>query len=502
MNIKRAKEEIRNTVKAYLAEDASGRPLIARVHQRPVLLIGAPGIGKTAIMEQTARECGIALVAYTMTHHTRQSALGLPQICREEFDGREYSMTEYTMSEIIASIYRKEKETGLRKGILFIDEINCVSETLTPVMLQFLQEKMFGSHRIPDGWVICAAGNPPEYNRSVREFDVVTLDRVKKIDVEPDYAVWREYALSAGVHGSILAYLDARQENFYKVERTPEGQHFVTARGWEDLSELMKAYEKTGLEIDDEVIAEYLQDPSIAEDFANFLRMYRKYEELYNVSDILSGRQSAQIDSRVSQAPFDERVSIVSMILSGLHRSFADAWVADHETDMIFRVLKKVQKAEDTGAFAKEVREEADKFRRSFLASGMSREEETADERALLQLDKWNAALAGKTFATPGQQFDFLRGEFAVLTDRREEVLQEAEEKLSNAFAFLEKHFAPAGVPGPEMILFVTELAAGYYSLWFIETQGSESFDRYNAMLRVDSGREKLQDRIRAASLL
>ena len=132
----------------------------------------------------------------------------------------------------------------------------------------------------------------------------------------------------------------------------------------------------------------------------------------------------------------------------------------------------------------------------------MSREEETADERALLQLDKWNAALAGKTFATPGQQFDFLRGEFAVLTDRREEVLQEAEEKLSNAFAFLEKHFAPAGVPGPEMILFVTELAAGYYSLWFIETQGSESFDRYNAMLRVDSGREKLQDRIRAASLL
>lgn len=502
MNIKRAKEEIRNTVKAYLAEDASGKPLIARVHQRPVLLIGAPGIGKTAIMEQTAHECGIALVAYTMTHHTRQSALGLPQICREEFDGKEYAMTEYTMSEIIASIYRKEKETGLKKGILFIDEINCVSETLTPVMLQFLQEKMFGSHRVPDGWVICAAGNPPEYNRSVREFDVVTLDRVKKIEVEPDYAVWREYARSAGIHGSILAYLDARQENFYKVERTPEGQHFVTARGWEDLSELMKAYEKTGLEIDDEVIGEYLQDPSVAEDFANFLTMYRKYEELYNVRDILDGKQSAQVDGRVGQAPFDERVSIVSMILSGLHRSFADAWTLDRKTDILFRVLKKVQKAGDTAAFAKTAREEADRLHRSRLASGMSREEETADDLALSQLEKWNAKLAGKTFDLPQQQFDFLRQEFTAVTDERTDAMDAAGRKLSNAFAFLEKHFAPAGVPGPEMILFVTELAAGFYSLWFIETEGSESFDRYNAMLKVDSGREKLQDRIRAASLL
>ena len=51
-------------------------------------------------------------------------------------------------------------------------------------MLQFLQCKTFGNHEIPEGWVIVAAGNPPEYNKSVRDFDVVTLDRVKKIMVE------------------------------------------------------------------------------------------------------------------------------------------------------------------------------------------------------------------------------------------------------------------------------------------------------------------------------
>ncbi len=45
-----------------------------------MLLIGPPGIGKTQIMEQVAQECQIGLVAYTITHHTRQSAVGLPFI--------------------------------------------------------------------------------------------------------------------------------------------------------------------------------------------------------------------------------------------------------------------------------------------------------------------------------------------------------------------------------------------------------------------------------------
>ena len=99
-------------------------------------MIGPPGIGKTAIMEQIAQECGAGLVSYTMTHHTRQSAIGLPYLREESFDGNTFQVTEYTMSEIIASVYECIRTTGHRFGILFIDEINCVSETLVPIMLQ------------------------------------------------------------------------------------------------------------------------------------------------------------------------------------------------------------------------------------------------------------------------------------------------------------------------------------------------------------------------------
>ena len=71
MNIKRAKEEIKDTIEAYLLKDEYGAYEIPSVRQRPVLLIGPPGVGKTQIMEQISRECEIGLVAYTITHHTR-----------------------------------------------------------------------------------------------------------------------------------------------------------------------------------------------------------------------------------------------------------------------------------------------------------------------------------------------------------------------------------------------------------------------------------------------
>ena len=88
MNIKEAKQELLQTIQVYTRKDSNGHYLLPSVRQRPILLIGPPGIGKTAIMEQAARECGIGLVAYTITHHTRQSAVGLPVIVKRNFRER------------------------------------------------------------------------------------------------------------------------------------------------------------------------------------------------------------------------------------------------------------------------------------------------------------------------------------------------------------------------------------------------------------------------------
>ena len=116
MNIQEAKEQIKKAVQIYLMKDSYGAYRIPIERQRPVFLLGAPGIGKTAIMEQVAQELGVALVSYTMTHHTRQSALGLPYIVEKEYGGEKFQVSEYTMSEIIAAVYEVMEDTGICEG--------------------------------------------------------------------------------------------------------------------------------------------------------------------------------------------------------------------------------------------------------------------------------------------------------------------------------------------------------------------------------------------------
>ena len=344
MNIIEAKQEIIHTIRAYLMKDETGAYQIPVEKQRPMLLMGPPGIGKTAIMEQIASELGINLVSYTITHHTRQSAIGLPFISKRDFGGEEYSVTEYTMSEIIAAVYEQIERSGIHEGILFLDEINCVSETLAPMMLQFLQYKTFGTHKVPDGFVIVTAGNPPEYNRSVRDFDIVTLDRVKRLDITADVEAWKRYAYQMGVHGAILAYLDIKKENFYIVKADLAGQQFVTARGWEDLSRIMTVYEEMGLPITRELVLQYLEDPEVARDFATYYALYKKYRTSYHVPEILAGQRPTDLHALVS-APFDEKLSLIGLLTDALGQGFRAYGEQVDIQRAVFTEMKKLRDA-------------------------------------------------------------------------------------------------------------------------------------------------------------
>ena len=230
MDIASAKQQIKNTVQIYLQKDALGRYRLPLVHQRPIFLLGAPGLGKTAIMQQVADEMGLGLVSYSMTHHTRQSALGLPVIVEKEYGGKHYQVSEYTMSEIIASVYDCMRTTGKTQGILFLDEINCVSETLSPAMLLFLQYKSLVGIRSPR----LGGGhrrNPPRFNKSVREFDAATRDRLKVIEVEQAMKHGRPMrwnTVSAAASSAIWISVP----KIYKVETTVDGLTVVTPRAW------------------------------------------------------------------------------------------------------------------------------------------------------------------------------------------------------------------------------------------------------------------------------
>ena len=486
MNIKSAIEQVTGAVRAYLATNEHGLYLVPERMQRPIIMMGPPGIGKTAIVSQVAEELGVNFVSYSITHHTRQSALGLPYISEAEFGGRSWRVSRYTMSEIIAATYDAIEASGVREGILFLDEINCASETLMPAMLQFLQYKTFGEHALPHGWAIVCAGNPPEYNRAARDFDPAMMDRMKRIDVEPDLDVWMDYAVSHGVHPAITSYLANKPKNFYRVRASVTGPRLVTARGWEDLSRMLVAYRHEGLGAGMELVSQYLQDKEVAEDFSLYLELFERYQDDYKVDQILAGAAGPEIARRAREARFDERLALVNLLLEAL---LSGAHEADAEREALTRLREDLPEAEGEPLplleeLAQGCQAELERAR-SGSACGARRQlmlALRAEAAERLRAQAARAAAGGRAggFDAKGHLDELLRAE-----DLREEALAA---KLDCALGFADECLSG----GQELLLFMTHLSVDPSLMRVLTRHGSAEFVRQSTRLMLHERGEDL----------
>ena len=491
MNIQEAKTEIKNTIRLYLEKDETGDYLVPVVRQRPVFLIGAPGIGKTAIMEQIASEMDIAIVSYSMTHHTRQSAIGLPYLAEKEYAGRKCTVSEYTVSEIIASIYEVMEKSGKKEGILFLDEINCVSETLAPSMLLFLQYKRFGNEQVPQGWVVVTAGNPPQFNKSVKEYDVVTLDRLKYMAVEENYQVWKQYASTANIHPAVLAYLDINQDHFYVIKSTVNGKQYVTARGWEDLSTALRGYERNNIPVNSSLVMEYITVPEIARKFSVYYDLFKKYRTDYDIPNILLGKTTKALIAKANSAKFDERLSIIAMLKDTLCEHLCKAV---YEEDILQKSVKLLRTLKTSGdnhilmEMHNKLGELEKELSSKHAAGNLTKDDKIVTKGTIILLKEYADLIAN----TDKNKFKAIQTAFAKRVETHNKQIEECAKYLQNVFKFIRACWKE----GQEMILFVSELTINRYSTSFIAKWGSEDYYQYNHELLVYDQDQKLKDEI------
>ncbi|MCI8991592.1 MAG: AAA family ATPase [Eubacterium sp.] len=506
MNIKEAKNQIKNTAIAYLSKNEYGEYRIPLSRQRPVFLMGAPGIGKTAIMEQISQELNIAFLSYSMTHHTRQSALGLPWLSEKQYGSKTCRVSEYSMSEIIASVYEKMETTGLNEGILFLDEINCVSETLAPAILQFLQYKTFGQHRIPEGWIVTAAGNPPEFNNSVREFDAVTFDRLKVITAVPDYQIWREYAAAANIHSSIISYLDLKNDDFYFVKTTIDGQQIVTPRAWEDLSIMMRVSEKLGLPVDKLLVGQYIQNLRIAKDFSIYYELYNKYKHEYSIENILNGNWDSQLEKKAKSAPFDERISLIEILLdhisSEIRSSNQKQAVFQTLTSVFSDIRTNLEAGQCSGSQTEDAHNDLIKHLEQAHANVLS-DFQTQQAKGLLSdsrkelkrkvLEKLETYIVRlKQSCNANADFSALKSLFEKDTACFKEQARLIRSRLEQLFTFAETMYGEEN----EILMIVSSLTGDHDCIAFIHQFGCEKYNKYNKKLLFFERQQEIENKL------
>ena len=347
------------------------------------------------------------------------------------------------------------------------------------------------------------AGNPPEYNNSVREFDIVTWDRLKRIDVEPDYDVWKEYAHKKGIHPAILTYLDIKKSDFYKIETTVDGKRFVTARGWSDLSDMILLSERHGIPVDDLLAGQYLQNKKIAKEFAIYYDLWCKYRSDYQVDKILAGRTPEEIKNRAKVARFDERLALLGLLLDSITGELKDVCLLEQALTELLNCLKAVRmalaqpQADAAASLQKQTAALDKKIAAGKLASSLSQDGEYACRSALAVLGSMEKLLQEKAPADGTEAFQLLKADFDRRTGELRQKAEAAGKQLSNVFTFCEEVFGK----GQELLILVTELTTSHYCARFISRYGCKEYFKHNKELLFHQRQKEIIQQIQHLDL-
>ena len=222
------------------------------------MIWGPPGIGKSSIVAQTARQQDIGFTDLRLSQLAPTDLRGLP-----------------VAEDGISKWYPPEFLPRSGQGILFLDEINMAPPAMQGMAQQLILDRRVGSYVVPEGWFVWAAGNRKEDRAMVFDMPSPLANRFLHLQVEPDFDSFKAYALLAGIHERILAFLSFRTPLLYKLD--PQQPAWPSPRSWEMASLLYAA----GLDVAPAIGSE------TAAEFAAFVQLYKNLPDL---EPILNGQ--------------------------------------------------------------------------------------------------------------------------------------------------------------------------------------------------------------------
>lgn len=300
---------------------------------------------------------------------------------------------------------------------------------------------------------------------------------------EPSVAWGRKFG--ERIHASILTYLDIKKADFYRIETTVDGKRFVTARGWSDLSDMIRLYEQHGIRTDESLIGQYLQNPRIAKDFAIYYDLFNKYRSDYQVPQILEGQATSRIKGQAICAKFDERLALLGLLLDAIGEKLHAVYDAEAVQTELLAALKNVRTelaapgADPVAALDRQIDQRRSALKTGKKASSLSEDRQHALHGAMAALEAERGMLIKAKPADGKAAFAILKKDFDERTGAMKKQADDAGRQLSNLFIFCEEVFDE----GQEILILVTELTISYYGAHFISRYGCKEYFAHNKEL-------------------
>ncbi len=298
-----------------MAVDATRAALLAQyrdpvLRRRATMLWGTRGVGKSSVVHQVAREAGVPLVDLRLTTIEPVDLRGA--LYADEVNGK----TVWLPPEFLPAVDEPD-------GILFLDELTAADQRLQISAYSLILDRRVGNYRLPDGWMVIAAGNAAFHGAVSHDMGTALADRLFHFHVQSVLAAFIDHALANDFAPQVMAFLQVRPD---RLDDTADqlAQDFLAGaspRGWEDVSAVLKS------SMPDTQKRQFVHGRIGAANAADFFAALADIEAGVNISELLAARPGAET-SALLPASLDALYGLVYAMVSAandratLHRAF------------------------------------------------------------------------------------------------------------------------------------------------------------------------------------
>lgn len=235
---------------------------------RPVFIWGAPGIGKSSIVEQFAEDVGLKCVSLLGSQLAPEDIIGVPQIV----DGK--------------SIFCPPRMIAQDEPYcLFLDELNACTQEVQKAFYSLILDHRIGEYHLPKGSIVIGAGNRSQDNAITRQVSSALLNRMFHVELTAKTSIWLEWAANNGIHPYVYDYIVSRPDHLWSQPSKTE-EPFSTPRSWHMLSDAIKSYGDNISQQDLSILANGCLTASHATQFIAYIRQVRSQ---YSIKKIIDG---------------------------------------------------------------------------------------------------------------------------------------------------------------------------------------------------------------------
>ena len=240
----------------------------------PVFLWGPPGIGKSSIVSQIAKNRDIGFIDLRLSLLDPTDLRGIPF-----FDTKDNTAVWAPASFL--------PDGSVKEGILFLDELNTAAPMVQASAYQLILDRKIGEYTLPEGWAIVAAGNRESDRGVVFRMASPLANRFVHLDMEPSLEDWQVWAKKSNINETIIAFTSYRPDALFAFNTQNDSKAFATPRTWEYVNEILLSNPEDDLLMD-------LVKGAIGEELAaSFLGFKSVASKLPNIDAILDGTETS-----------------------------------------------------------------------------------------------------------------------------------------------------------------------------------------------------------------